>query len=94
MGTSTVTITLENLLAACAKTESVWMHASVAQLCPILCHPMDCSPPGSSVHGIFSKQEYWSGLPFPPPGDCPDPGIELGFKSLGSPASAGGFFYH
>ena len=24
----------------------------------------------------FSKQEYWSGLPFPPPGDLPDPGIE------------------
>ena len=24
----------------------------------------------------FSRQEYWSGLPFPPPGDLPDPGIE------------------
>ena len=36
---------------------------------------MDCSQPGPSVHGIFS-QEYWSGLPFPPPGDLPDPGIE------------------
>ena len=36
---------------------------------------MDCSPPGSSVLGI-SKQEYWSGLPFPSPGDLPDPGIE------------------
>ena len=36
---------------------------------------MDCSPPGSSVHGI-SQQEYWSGLPFPPAGDLPDPGIE------------------
>jgi len=24
----------------------------------------------------FSKEEYWSGLPFPPPGDVPDPGIE------------------
>ena len=32
----------------------------------------------------FSRQEYWSGLPFPPPGDLPDPGIEL--KSLVSPA--------
>ena len=31
---------------------------------------------GSSVHGI-SRQEYWSGLPFPPPGDLPDPGMEL-----------------
>ena len=26
---------------------------SVAQLCPTLCNPMDCSPPGSSVHGII-----------------------------------------
>ena len=39
------------------------------------CNPVDCSPPGSSVHG-FSRQEYWSGLPFPSPGDLPDPGIE------------------
>ena len=36
---------------------------------------MDCSPPGSSVHEI-SRQEYWSGLPFPSPRDFPDPGIE------------------
>ena len=36
---------------------------------------MDCSPPGSSVHGI-SRQEYWSGLPFLPPGDFPNPGME------------------
>ena len=36
---------------------------------------MKCSPPGSSVHG-FPRQEYWSGLPFPSPGDLPNPGIE------------------
>ena len=36
---------------------------------------MDYSPPGSSVHGIF-HQECWSGLPFPSPGDFPDPGME------------------
>ena len=30
----------------------------------------------------FSRQEYWSGLPFPSPGDLPDPGIELGFPTL------------
>ena len=29
------------------------MHAQSLQLCPSLCNPMDCSPPGSSVHGIF-----------------------------------------
>ena len=38
----------------------------------------------------FSRQEYHGGLPFPSPGDCPDPGIEL--LSLTSPALAGGFF--
>ena len=43
--------------------------------CPTLCDPMDCSPPGSSIHGIF-KQEYWSRLPFPSPGNLPDPGIK------------------
>ena len=37
--------------------------------------PMDCSPPGSSAMG-FSRQEYWSGWPYPPPGDLPDSGIE------------------
>ena len=34
-----------------------------------------------------SRQEYWSGLPFPPPGDLPDIGIKLAY-----PALAGGFF--
>ena len=38
----------------------------------------------------FSRQEYWSGLPFPSPGDLPNPGIEP--VSLLSPALAGGFF--
>ena len=35
----------------------------------------------------FSRQEYWSGLPFPSPGDLPDPGVEP--ASLASPALAG-----
>ena len=42
------------------------------------------------VSSEFSRQEYWSGLPCPPPGDLPDPGIE--HTSLASPALAGGFF--
>ena len=33
-----------------------------AQLCPTLWNPLDCSLPGSSVHGIFFRQEYCSGL--------------------------------
>ena len=38
----------------------------------------------------FSRQEYWNGLTFPPPGDLPNPGIEP--ASPVSPALAGGFF--
>ena len=38
----------------------------------------------------FSRQEYWTGLPCPPPGDLPDPGIKP--MSLMLPALAGGFF--
>ena len=47
---------------------------------------MDCSPPGSSVHGI-SQKEYWSGLPFPSLGDLPNLGVKPVF--LASPALAG-----
>ena len=43
--------------------------------CVQLCNPIDRSLPGSSVDGIF-QQEYWSGLPFPSPGDLPNSGIE------------------
>ena len=63
--------------------------AKLLQLCPTLCDPMDCSPPGYSVHG-FSRQEDWSGLPFPYPEDLPNPGIEP--VSLTSPALARRFF--
>ena len=47
----------------------------VAQSCPILCDPMDV------IHLVplsmeFSRQEYWNELPFPPPGDLPDPEIK------------------
>ena len=42
--------------------------------CVQLGDPMDCSLSVSSME--FSRQEYWGGLPFPPPGDLPDPGIE------------------
>ena len=44
-------------------------------LCPTLGNPTDCSPPGSSVHGIL-RQEHWSGLPCSSPGDLPNPGIK------------------
>ena len=61
------------------------LNCSVAQSCPTLCNPMDCSPPGPSM-GVF-RQEYWSVLPFPSPGNLPHPGIEPASSIL-----AGRFF--
>ena len=52
------------------------MLCLVTWSCPAVCDPTDCSPPGSPVHWGFSRQEYWSGLPSPPPGDLPNPGIK------------------
>ena len=46
-----------------------------AQSCPILCYPLDCSPPDFSVHGILPAR-IWYGLPCPSPGDRPNPRIE------------------
>ena len=54
----------------------------VKSLCRVrLCNPMDCSPPGSSVHGIFQARVLeW--VPFPSPGDLADPAIEPGSPPL------------
>ena len=54
-------------------------ESEVIQSCPTLCDPMDCSLPGSMG---FSRQEDCSGLPFPSPGDLPDPGVEPGSPAL------------
>ena len=104
-----------HFLLQCMKVKS---ESEVAQSCRTLSDPMDCSPSGSSIPGIFqarvlewaaiafsdkyiyisyiymtlatqwtiacqappsmgfSRQEYWSGLPFPSLVDLPDPGIE------------------
>ena len=60
----------------------------VAKLCRTLCDPMDTVAHQAPLS--TARQEYWSGLPFPPPGDLPDSGIEP--ISLESPALAGGCF--
>ena len=51
------------------------MEVLVVQLCLTFCELMDCSLAGSCVHGIL-QAKYCSGLPFPFPGDLPDPAVE------------------
>ena len=58
----------------------------VTKLCPTLATPWAVACQASVTMG-FSRQEYWSGLPFPSPGDLPDPGIEPGVSCI-----AGRFF--
>ena len=62
------------------------MGCVCAQACMTLCDSMESSLQAPLSMG-FSRQEYWSRLPFPFPGDLPDPGIEPM-----SPVLAGGFF--
>ena len=68
------------------------MHDKLFQSCLTVCNPMDCSPPGSSVHEIFQARILeW--LPFPSPGDLLDPGIECRSPALQTDSCiAGGFF--
>ena len=55
----------------------MYVYVLVAQSCPALCNPMDCSPPGSSVHGIFQVRILeWVVIPFSR--DLSKPGIEPG----------------
>ena len=59
-----------NLSITCGKLRSSAAAAAAAakslQSCPTLCDPIDSSPPAPPSLG-FSRQEYWSGLPFPSP---------------------------
>ena len=70
--------------------ETSKVHACSVLSDLILCNLMDCSPLGSSVYEFFSRQEYWPGLPFPPPEVLPDPGTKP--TSPVSPSLAGRFF--
>ena len=59
-----------------------------AQLCLALCDHMDGSPCQAPLSMGFSSQENWSGLPFPSPGDLPNPGIQPAM-TVASPAMTG-----
>ena len=55
-----------NIIKAIYDKPTAICYAKSLQSCPTLCDPMDSSPPGSLSLG-FSRQEHWSGLPFPSP---------------------------
>ena len=64
-------VTVKSLAEFNLKSES-----EVAQLCPTLCDPMDCSLPGSSLHGVLQARVLeWVAI-FLLQGNLPDPGIE------------------
>ena len=57
------------------------MRAKLLQLYLTVCGPVDVARQAPLSMG-FSRQEYWTGMPCPPPGDLPDPGIEPWFLAL------------
>ena len=79
---------------ACGLIFSFYIYIYIYTL-SLFSHVQLCATPWTMVHQAplsmeFSRQNYWSGLPCPSPGDLPNPGIEL--TSLTSPALAGRFF--
>ena len=70
--------------SACGLLKKVCCHIKSLQPCMTVCNPMDHSHQ-APLSTRSSRQEYWSELPYPPPGDFPSPGIEP--TSLTSPAS-------
>ena len=73
----------------CCHTHHFWPHKGpewkkvlVAQSCPTVCSPVDCSPPGSSVHGILQAGTLERAAIFLPPGGLPSPVIQPGSPAL------------
>ena len=76
-------------VCVCVQVLCMCVFVKLLQSCPTLCDPMDCSLSDPLSMG-FSRQEYWSWLPWPPLGDLPKPGIEP--LSLTLAVMAGGLF--
>ena len=72
------------LAALCSMQDprSLKVKALVVQSCQTLCDPMNCIAHQAPLSMGFSRQEYWSGLPCPVPGDHSDPGIKPGPPTL------------
>ena len=62
-------------VCVCVQVLCMCVFVKLLQSCPTLCDPMDCSL-SDPLSMWFSRQEYWSWLPWPPLGDLPKPGIE------------------
>ena len=77
-----VAVCPSSLIYTCVHVQSFSRVRFFVTSWTVACHP----PPSMGI----SRQEYWSGLPFPPPGDLPNSGMEP--VSLGSPALTGRFF--
>ena len=75
----TYIIILDNM-TLCYGTKTIKLCVC-APSCLTPCNPMNCSSPGSSVH-VISQARILSGLPFPSPGDLPNPGIKSGSPAL------------
>ena len=72
---------IELLAQPCPRGKRYLWYVLVIQPCPTLCDPMDCSPPGSSIHGILQARILeWVAIPFSR--DLPDPGIKPRSPSL------------
>ena len=63
-------------VCVCVWWNTVCVLGLAAESCLTLCDPINCSPPGSPVHADSPGRNTRVGLPGPPPGDLPNPGIE------------------
>ena len=64
------------------KEKMIKVKVLVTRSCPTLCDPSDCIVHQASLSMEFSRQEYWSGLPFPTPGDLATQGLNLSLLGL------------
>ena len=69
---------------------NVYVVSAQLYLIVSLCDPMDCVARQAPLCLGFFREEHWSGLPFPSPGDLPNPGLEP--TSIMNPALAGRLF--
>ena len=86
---SFLAVVIESLFIGVKQDHFQTMHEKcggglVAQSCPTLAAPWTAARQALLSVG-FSRQEYWSGLPFPSPGDLPNPGIKPGSSALHLP---------